>query len=80
MAQGEPPLKLDSGAPKASAADYMRNETRFRMVEKVDPARFKRFLELAKRQAEQRFAVYQQLAGVTIPDPEREPEPAGASK
>jgi pyruvate-ferredoxin/flavodoxin oxidoreductase len=80
VAQGEPPLKLDSGPPKASAADYMRNETRFRMVEKIDPARFKRFLELAKRQAEQRFAVYQQLAGVTIPNPEHESEPAGTTK
>jgi hypothetical protein len=50
----------------------MRNETRFRMVEKIDPARFKRFLALANRQAEQRFAVYEQLAGLTIPVPKAE--------
>jgi pyruvate-ferredoxin/flavodoxin oxidoreductase len=72
VAAGEPPLKLDSGRPKTSAADYMRNETRFRMVEKIDPARFKRFLALANRQAEQRFAVYEQLAGLTIPVPKAE--------
>jgi len=84
VAEGLPPLKLDSGAPKTSAADYMRNETRFRMVEKVDPERFKRFLKLAVRHAEQRYAVYQQLAGLTIPNPEQEteqaPEPAGTTK
>jgi pyruvate-ferredoxin/flavodoxin oxidoreductase len=69
VAQGLPPLQLDSGAPKGPAAahEYMRNETRFRMVEKQDPERFKRFLETASRQAAQRYAVYQQLAGVTVP-------------
>jgi pyruvate-ferredoxin/flavodoxin oxidoreductase len=64
---GEPPLKLDSGPPKTAARDYMRNETRFRMVEKTDPQRFKRLLAAAERVARQRYAVYQQLAGVTIP-------------
>jgi pyruvate-ferredoxin/flavodoxin oxidoreductase len=66
-AAGEPPLKLDSAAPKTSARDYMRNETRFRMVEKLDPERFKRLLAKAEREALQRFAVYQQLAGLTVP-------------
>jgi hypothetical protein len=45
----------------------MRNETRFRMVEKQDPERFKRLAVLAQRNAAQRFAVYQQLAGITVP-------------
>ena len=70
---GQPPLVLDSPPPKVSPRDYMRNETRFRMVEKVDPVRFKRLLVLAEKTAAQRFAVYQQLAGVTIPNP----RPAG---
>jgi pyruvate-ferredoxin/flavodoxin oxidoreductase len=66
---GLPPLQLDSGAPKGPAAahEYMRNETRFRMVEKADPERFQRFLATASRQAAQRYAVYQQLAGLTVP-------------
>jgi pyruvate-ferredoxin/flavodoxin oxidoreductase len=67
VSEGLPPLQLDSGPPKASAREYMRNETRFRMVEKQDPERFKRFLDTASRQAVQRYAVYQQLAGVTVP-------------
>jgi pyruvate-ferredoxin/flavodoxin oxidoreductase len=70
---GEPPLKLDSSQPKTSARDYMRNETRFRMVEKQDPVRFKRLLASAERVAAQRFAVYQQLAGLTIPNVEVKP-------
>jgi pyruvate-ferredoxin/flavodoxin oxidoreductase len=66
-AKGEPPLLLDSPEPKASTRDYMRNETRFRMVEKQDPERFRRLLAMAEREARQRYAVYRQLAGLTIP-------------
>ncbi|PYQ63608.1 MAG: pyruvate:ferredoxin (flavodoxin) oxidoreductase, partial [Acidobacteria bacterium] len=76
IAEGQPPLQLDSGPPKASAREYMRNETRFRMVEKQDPARFKRFLDKASRQAAQHYAIYQQLAGVTVPRVESEEEEA----
>jgi pyruvate-ferredoxin/flavodoxin oxidoreductase len=67
VAAGQPPLLLDSPPPKISAKEYMRNETRFRMVEKLDPERFKRLLAMAERQAAQRFGVYQQLAGLTVP-------------
>src|SRR6202007_756161 len=35
--EGQPPLQLDSGAPKASVLEYMRGESRFRMVEKQNP-------------------------------------------
>ncbi len=72
VAAGEPPLKLDSGPPRVSARDYMRNEARFRMVEKVNPERFKRLLATAERDTRQRYAVYEQLAGLTIPRVEAE--------
>ncbi|HEX6851855.1 MAG TPA: pyruvate:ferredoxin (flavodoxin) oxidoreductase [Candidatus Polarisedimenticolaceae bacterium] len=68
VAGGEPPLQLDSPAPKIPLKEFMRNETRFRVVEKTDPERFKRALVDAQRSVSQRFAVYQQLAGVTIPN------------
>jgi hypothetical protein len=45
----------------------MRNESRFRVIERADPARFKHFLEEAQAAAERRYAVYQQLAGITVP-------------
>ena len=66
-AQGQPPLTLDSGEPKVSAKQYMRNETRFRMVEKLDPERFKRLLLSSERQARQRVAIYKQLSNLTVP-------------
>jgi pyruvate-ferredoxin/flavodoxin oxidoreductase len=75
---GQPPLVIDSGPPRARLRDYMRNETRFRMVERRDPQRFARLIAAAERQAAQRMAVYQQLATVTVPAfPEASPEAAG---
>ena len=42
-------LQLDYGPPKARVADYMRNEARFRMVERTDPERFKEFLRQSQK-------------------------------
>jgi pyruvate-ferredoxin/flavodoxin oxidoreductase len=67
LVNGEPPLNLDYGPPKGNVADYMRNESRFRMIERADPARFKSFLEESQAAAERRYAVYQQLAGLKVP-------------
>jgi len=76
-AQGLPPLVLDSGEPKIPARQYMRNETRFRMVEKLNPERFKKLLASAEKQAKQRVAVYKQLSGLTVPQVTDTPEAAG---
>ena len=54
----------------------MRNEARFQMVEKQDPERYKRLLARAEKTSAQRFAVYQQLAGLTVPNPDLAAEPA----
>jgi pyruvate-ferredoxin/flavodoxin oxidoreductase len=67
LVKGEPPLHLDYGPPKASVADYMRNESRFRMIERVDPARYRQFVADSQAAAQKRYAVYQQLAGITVP-------------
>jgi hypothetical protein len=45
----------------------MRNEGRFRGVEKAVPRRFQRLLKAAETLTRQRYAVYQQLAGITVP-------------
>jgi pyruvate-ferredoxin/flavodoxin oxidoreductase len=76
IAEGQPPLHLDSDAAKVPVERYMRNETRFRMVEKLDPHRFKVLIELAQRDATARIAVYQQLAGITLPKPAQVQDPA----
>jgi len=79
IARSEPPLVVDSGPPKGSVREYMRNEARFRMVERADPARFKKFLEDAQAQAERRYAVYQQLAGISVPFTEKHGEDGNQS-
>jgi pyruvate-ferredoxin/flavodoxin oxidoreductase len=74
---GQAPLQLDYGAPKAKVADYMRNESRFRSVERADPERYKRFVEESQEAARRRYVVYQQLAGISVPAAEaKEPPPA----
>jgi pyruvate-ferredoxin/flavodoxin oxidoreductase len=76
LVKGEPALELDYGPPKAKVADYMRNESRFRMVERADPARFKRFLVEAQAAADRRYAGYKQLAAITLPAEEPSNEDA----
>ncbi|HMA92274.1 MAG TPA: thiamine pyrophosphate-dependent enzyme, partial [Polyangiaceae bacterium] len=66
IAAGEPPLILDGGAPKGSLKDYMLNETRFRMVEKMDPKRFATLLEFAQRHAQRRTETYEQMAKMVV--------------
>ncbi|MFQ5527024.1 MAG: pyruvate:ferredoxin (flavodoxin) oxidoreductase [Thermoanaerobaculia bacterium] len=68
--EGLPPLKLDSKKPRKKVRDILPLETRFRMVEKLDPPRYKRFLAESQKRAERRFSIYQQLAGVTVPEGE----------
>jgi pyruvate-ferredoxin/flavodoxin oxidoreductase len=67
VSAGEPPLILDSEGGKARVGDYMRNETRFRMVEKIDPERFKRLAIDAAHASERRVAVYDHMAKLRVP-------------
>jgi pyruvate-ferredoxin/flavodoxin oxidoreductase len=69
LREGRPALELDSPRPKISPREYMRGEARFRMVERRDPERFKRLLRMAETGAAERFAIYEQLAGLTVPVP-----------
>jgi pyruvate-ferredoxin/flavodoxin oxidoreductase len=70
--EGKPPLQLDSGNARISPQEYMKHEARFRMVERVDPERYRRLLQEAERSAARRLSIYQQLAGMTIPPDETE--------
>ena len=72
IADGKPPLSLDSAEPKTPLRDYMKGETRFRMAEMIDPKRFHELQKAAEHEARQRFAVYKQLAGITVPNTEEE--------
>ena len=63
----EPPLVVDSAAPTTRVGAYMANEMRFRMVEKTNPERYRRFVAEAEHAAGRRFALYRQFAGVSVP-------------
>jgi pyruvate-ferredoxin/flavodoxin oxidoreductase len=62
MAQGLPPLQLDSGPAKVPAEQFMRNESRFRMIEAVDPARYRRLSAEAGADAARRLQLYRHLS------------------
>ena len=64
---GETPLILDSAPGEAKVGDYMRNETRFRMVEKMNPERFKKLSTLAVEAMGRRLALYDHLAKLSVP-------------
>ena len=66
-ALGESPLKLDSGVPKATIAQFMAMETRFRMVEQLDPDNYKKLVDEAQRLASEKYALYEQLARAMNP-------------
>jgi len=73
-AAGQPPLQLDSTERKANVMQFARNETRFRMVEQLDPVRFRHLMEDAQRQVSRRFATYQELAKLTVSQAKTEAE------
>jgi pyruvate-ferredoxin/flavodoxin oxidoreductase len=58
--QGLAPLQIDNAPPKFKAADYLRNELRFRMK----PEHAQAFEAAAQEQVNQRVALYQQLSAV----------------
>jgi pyruvate-ferredoxin/flavodoxin oxidoreductase len=66
-ARGESRLKMDSAAPKLDLGKYMRNETRFRVVEQQDPERFRDLLARAQEAVRRRFALYEELAKGSTP-------------
>jgi pyruvate-ferredoxin/flavodoxin oxidoreductase len=55
-------MKLDSAAPKGSLHDFTANETRFRMLERINPERSAMLHEMAAQSVKERFAHYQQMA------------------
>jgi pyruvate-ferredoxin/flavodoxin oxidoreductase len=81
IAAGEPPLQIDMPGGKIPVQEYMRNETRFRMVERIDPERFRDFARRAQLGAERRVATYQHIAQLRLPvaNPAAPPPPASPS-
>ncbi|HWC64618.1 MAG TPA: pyruvate:ferredoxin (flavodoxin) oxidoreductase [Thermoanaerobaculia bacterium] len=77
---GEAPLVIDSPAPKANIADYLKNENRFRAVERAGAEAWKKMVREAERVSRRRDALYRHLAafrgGDGAPAPAAAPVPA----
>ncbi len=63
---GQNPLQMDSGSPKIPLGEYVRNETRFRMIEQQNPEHFKKLLAQSQHEISNRFSVYEQLSKLTV--------------
>jgi pyruvate-ferredoxin/flavodoxin oxidoreductase len=66
--RGENPMKLDSAPPKSSLADFTRNESRFQMLERINPERSAMLQQMAAESVKERFALYQQMAASKQPE------------
>ena len=67
IAQGEPALIVDVAAQRNVSKNICATKRAFGCVERADPARYKSFVAESQAAAERRYAVYQQLAGITVP-------------
>jgi hypothetical protein len=71
---------LDSGAPKKPVEAYRNNESRFRMLEAADPARYKELAARAGHEAERRLRLYQHLSDWKLGGAPPPTPPAGGAK
>jgi len=77
---GESPLYVDSMPMKGKVIDFARNETRFRIVEQQDPARFKELMQMLQRKSEERRALYDHMALPFEPAPARAATPESTAE
>jgi pyruvate-ferredoxin/flavodoxin oxidoreductase len=63
-AEGKNPLQLDCKAAKIPLRDYIYNETRYKMLEKSNPAEAARLLVEAEKFIQERWRRYEQLASM----------------
>ena len=59
-----PGLQLDSRAPTIKFRDFAATEARFAMLGRADPEGAERLLELAQRDIDDRWHLYEQMVDV----------------
>ncbi|MEP7036364.1 MAG: pyruvate:ferredoxin (flavodoxin) oxidoreductase, partial [Actinomycetota bacterium] len=76
------PFKLDSKKPTLPIRDFVLSESRFSMLARSDKERSEHLLTLAQSDADERWRLYSQLAGMerTVPHDEPIPETAEADE
>ncbi len=60
--QGKNPMILDSKEPSIPVGEYMNRETRFKMVQKMNPQRAQEFLQQAQEIVKRNWKMYEHLA------------------
>ena len=71
---GTHPFSLDSKAPSIPLREFLEHETRFAVLERIDPPRAEHLQALAQADVDERWHYYEQLAGVerSVPVDEHE--------
>jgi pyruvate-ferredoxin/flavodoxin oxidoreductase len=64
--RGEPPLVLDATPGKASVAEYMSGEGRFRAVRRLDEHHYQALCARAEREVRHRIELYAQLSHLKL--------------
>ena len=59
---GKAPLTLDSKAPSKPLADFMSSETRFHVVNKMNPARYEELLEKAQKNVNDKHTLLEYMS------------------
>jgi len=62
--EGKNPLQLDSKAPSIPLADYIYNETRFKMLQTADPEMAAKLLEYGQANVNARWRMYEHMAAM----------------
>jgi len=83
---GENPLMLDSRAPTRKVQEFLKQQTRFKMLTKSKPEDAKRLWVQAQQDADIRYRLYEYLAqrktgqsaGDASPEPHETPTSAGS--
>jgi len=66
-ADGGNPFLLDSPRPRIPLSDYIYRELRYRVLRNTNPAEAERLLGLAQQAVEQRWKLYEEMAGRGAP-------------
>ena len=64
--EGKNPLRLDSKAPKIPVKDYMYNETRFKMLTKINPQAAKEYLQHAQENVNWNWRRFEHMAKMEL--------------
>ena len=60
--RGENPFQLDSKPPRIPLIEYAYNETRYKMLTKIDPERAKKLIAQAQEEVNKRWKLYERMA------------------